>query len=180
MAGTAGKLVLDIIPEEFRLACMDMETHIKWMRIALCEAQKAAEEDEVPVGAVLVHKDVLVAADHNRTRQYRNPLAHAEKLLIDKIMGDKIKYLQDYTLYVTLEPCMMCAGMIVWARLGCLVIGANDPKAGAVGSIYNVLADKSFNHHPRIIRGVEEERCSQILKTFFKNKRVSAESCRSG
>ncbi len=173
-------MVLDIIALMPKLTHMDMDIHAKWMQAALCEARKAADEDEIPVGAVLVINDELVAAEHNRGRQLGNPLAHAEKLLIDKIMGPKNKYLHEYTLYVTLEPCVMCAGILIWARLGCLVMGAKDPKAGAVGSIYNVLADKSFNHHPQIIRGVEEARCSAILKEFFQTKRMSAESCRSG
>ncbi len=141
------------------------------MSIALEEARLAAQEDEIPVGAVLVREGELVLRDHNRTRQLANPLAHAEKLLVDKILLSKIKYLQDYSLYVTLEPCLMCAGALIWSRIGRLVIGARDPKAGAVGSIYNVLTDKSFNHHPEIVRGVLEAESSAILKGFFARKR---------
>ncbi len=141
------------------------------MSIALEEARLAALEDEIPVGAVLVREGELVLRDHNRTRQLANPLAHAEKLLVDKILLSKIKYLQDYSLYVTLEPCLMCAGALIWSRIGRLVIGARDPKAGAVGSIYNVLTDKSFNHHPEIVRGVLEAESSAILKGFFARKR---------
>jgi len=147
------------------------EQDIHWMSIALEEARLAALEDEIPVGAVLVKDNELVLRDHNRTRQMSNPLAHAEKLLVDKILLSKIKYLQEYTLYVTLEPCLMCAGTLIWSRLGRLVMGARDPKAGAVGSIYNVLADKSFNHHPEIVRGVLEAECSALLKGFFARKR---------
>ncbi len=145
--------------------------HIHWMHLALAEARQALSEDEIPVGAVLVHNGELVAADHNRTRQNADPLAHAEKMMIDKILVSKIKYLQQYTLYVTLEPCLMCAGMMVWSRLGTLVFGASDPKAGAVGSIYNVLADKSFNHHPQVVRGVLETECSALLRDFFQERR---------
>jgi len=145
--------------------------HSAWMKLALEEANLARSEDEIPVGAVLVKGGELIAAEHNRTRQLKDPLAHAEKLLIDKILASKIKYLQDYTLYVTLEPCLMCAGMMIWSRLGTLVFGASDPKAGAVGSIYNVLADKSFNHHPRIVRGVLEEDCAALLRDFFQSRR---------
>lgn len=147
------------------------EQHIRWMRLALEEAKKALSENEIPVGAVLVKDGTLIAADHNRTRQNADPLAHAEKMLIDKILGSKIKYLQQYTLYVTLEPCLMCAGMMIWSRLGTLVSGASDPKAGAVGSIYNVLADKSFNHHPRVIRGVLDSECAALLRDFFQERR---------
>jgi len=147
------------------------EQDIHWMSIALEEARLAALEDEIPVGAVLLKDNALVLRDHNRSRQMSNPLAHAEKLLVDKILLSKIKYLQEYTLYVTLEPCLMCAGTLIWSRLGRLVMGARDPKAGAVGSIYNVLADKSFNHHPEIVRGVLEAECSALLKGFFARKR---------
>lgn len=146
--------------------------HYKWMELALQEARQAMAENEIPVGAVLVKAGEYVLSEHNRTQQYSDPLAHAEKLLIDKIMSQKIKYLQDYTMYVTLEPCLMCAGMMIWSRLGALVFGASDPKAGAAGSIYNVLADKSFNHHPVIIRGVLKEECASLLKNFFQEKRV--------
>lgn len=145
--------------------------HSAWMKLALEEANLACSEDEIPVGAVLVKGGELIAAEHNRTRQLKDPLAHAEKLLIDKILASKIKYLQDYTLYVTLEPCLMCAGMMIWSRLGTLVYGASDPKAGAVGSIYNVLADKSFNHHPRVLRGVLEADCAALLRVFFQSRR---------
>ncbi len=145
--------------------------HTAWMKLALEEANLARSEDEIPVGAVLVEGGELIAAEHNRTRQLKDPLAHAEKLLIDKILASKIKYLQDYTLYVTLEPCLMCAGMMIWSRLGTLVYGASDPKAGAVGSIYNVLADKSFNHHPRVLRGVLEADCAALLRVFFQSRR---------
>lgn len=150
---------------------MDASVHNIWMELALQEARKAALENEIPVGAVLVKDGSLVAAEHNRTRQYSDPLAHAEKLLIDKILASKIKYLQEYTLYVSLEPCLMCAGMMIWSRLGTLVFGASDPKAGAVGSIYNVLADKSFNHHPAVVRGVLEADCAGLLKEFFQKRR---------
>ena len=175
-----GKLGLDIFISARSVSRMEMDNHQKWMQLAIAEARLAADEDEIPVGAVLVKGEELLGGDHNRTRQTGDPTAHAEKLLIDKIVGSKIKYLQECTLYVTLEPCVMCAGMMIWARLGCVVIGASDPKAGAVGSIYNVLADKSFNHHPRVLRGVEEAECSRLLKEFFQKKRMSAESCRSG
>ncbi|MGC9362582.1 MAG: nucleoside deaminase [Candidatus Syntrophosphaera sp.] len=145
--------------------------HEFWMKLALEEAAKALAEDEIPVGAVLVKEGELVLSDHNRTRRLSDPLAHAEKLIIDKILSSKIKYLQDYCLYVSLEPCLMCAGMMIWSRLGTLVYGAADPKAGVVGSIYNVLADKSFNHHPKVVRGIMQEDCSKLLKSFFAQKR---------
>ncbi|HPT73252.1 MAG TPA: nucleoside deaminase, partial [Candidatus Cloacimonadota bacterium] len=89
-----------------------------YMRIALDEAAKAMEEDEIPIGAVLVKNDEVVLSNHNRTRQLKNPLAHAEHLILDSILEQGEKYLYDYTLYVTVEPCTMCAGMLVWSRIG--------------------------------------------------------------
>ncbi len=143
-----------------------------WMALAISEAEIATQEDEVPIGAVLVKDNQLIIAEHNRTRQNNNPLAHAEKLIIDKITASGTKYLQDYTLYVTLEPCMMCAGMLIWSRLGRLVFAAHDPKAGAVGSIYNVLKDKQFNHRPLVTSGVMKDEAGALLKLFFQSKRV--------
>ena len=153
------------------IVCLPMKTHIEWMELALNEAKLAAGEDEIPVGAVLVKGSELILADHNRTRQMQNPLAHAEKLIIDKITSSKIKYLQDYTLYVSLEPCLMCAGMMIWSRLGALVIGAEEPKSGCAGSVYNVLRNKSFNHEVKIIRGIMKEESAALLQEFFRSKR---------
>jgi len=141
------------------------------MNEALLEAKIAFQEEEIPVGAVLVKNGEIVAREHNRTRQLGNPLAHAEKLIIDKIMASKAVYLQDYSLYITLEPCLMCAGMLIWSRMGKIVFGAADPKAGVSGSIYNVFQDKSFNHHPEVVGHVLENECAELLKQFFKNKR---------
>jgi tRNA(adenine34) deaminase len=148
-----------------------LNKHNIYMLEALHEAELALAENEVPIGAVLVFQDQIVARDHNRTKQLASPLAHAEKLIIDKIMASKAVYLYEYTLYVTLEPCLMCAGMLIWSRIGTVVFGAGDPKAGVVGSIYNVFRDKSFNHHPEVISGIMESRCSELLSGFFKNKR---------
>lgn len=139
-----------------------------FMQVALQEAQKAFIDDEVPIGAVLVKNDQIIAKNHNRTKQLNNPLAHAEKLILDKAPE---KYLYDYTLYVTLEPCLMCAGMIIWRRLGRLVFAAYDKKAGAVGSVYNVLLDKHFNHNPEVTTGLFQDQAKELLQTFFKVKR---------
>jgi tRNA(adenine34) deaminase len=141
------------------------------MNFALAEARKALEEDEIPIGAVLVRDGKVILTDHNRTRQLNNPLAHAEKLIIDGVIPAKTKFLYDYTLYVTLEPCHMCAGMLVWSRLGRLVYAAVDPKAGCVGSVYNILNDACFNHHPEFASSVLAEEAGELLKTFFRNKR---------
>ncbi len=142
-----------------------------WMNYALEQARLALQEDEVPIGAVLVKDNKIVAADHNRTRQTNNNLAHAEKLVIEQIVESVEKFLYDYTLYVTVEPCLMCAGAIIWARVGKVVFGCFDPKAGTVGSIYNALLDKNFNHHPEVVSGILAQECSDLIVEFFKNKR---------
>lgn len=142
-----------------------------WMKIALEEAEKAFREDEIPVGAVLVKDNQIAAKNHNRTNRLKNNLAHAEKLVIEEVISAGEKYLYDYTLYVTVEPCLMCAGMIIWARVGKVVFGTYDEKAGAVGSVYNVLQDKSFNHRPEVVNGVLAEESSRLMKNFFRSKR---------
>lgn len=142
-----------------------------WMNYALEQARLALQEDEVPIGAVLVKDNKIVAADHNRTRQTNNNLAHAEKLVIEKVINSGEKYFYDYTLFVTVEPCLMCAGAIIWSRVRKVVFGCFDPKAGAVGSIYNALLDKNFNHHPEVVSGILAQECSDLIVGFFKSKR---------
>ncbi len=142
-----------------------------YMQEAIAEAKLAAAEHEIPVGAVLVLGGNIICRNHNRTKQLANPLAHAEKLLIDKILASKAVYLYEYSLYVTLEPCLMCAGMLISSRIGKVVFGAKDPKTGVGGSIYNVFLDKSFNHHPKLVGGVLANECSALLTDFFKSKR---------
>ena len=144
--------------------------HDHWMSEALSQARLAFQQDEIPVGAVLVKNNELILSAHNQTRQMNNPLAHAEMLILNEIQKND-KYLQDYTLYVTLEPCLMCAGAIILSRLGVLVFGCYDPKTGVCGSVYDTMTDKHFNHHPEVTAGVMQEECSNILKEFFKLKR---------
>ena len=142
------------------------------MRIALTEAQKAFDADEIPVGAVLVDdNNNIIAQAANQTAYNQDPSAHAEKLVIQKAFSLRKKFLYKYTLYVTLEPCIMCSGLIMLARIGRLVYGCADPKAGAAGSLYYVLKDKRLNHDPQVISGVLQEECSLILKKFFSKKR---------
>ena len=129
--------------------------------------------DEIPVGAVLVKDNKLILKNHNRTNQLQNPLAHAEMLVLQEIQKTE-KYLIGYTLYVTLEPCLMCSGAIILSKLSRLVFGAFDPKTGVCGSIYNVMVDKHFNHHPKIYSGMKQEECGELLKIFFKNKRKTS------
>jgi tRNA(adenine34) deaminase len=142
-----------------------------WMKLAWQEANSAFHSDEVPIAALLVKDDKLVAKAHNLTKTLNDNLAHAEKLVIEKVIAKGEKFLYDYTLYVTVEPCLMCAGIIIWSRVGRVVYGAADPKAGAVGSVYNALLDKSFNHHPQLQSGIMADECRQIMQDFFLSKR---------
>jgi len=142
-----------------------------WMNIALKEAQIAFAEDEIPVGAVLVCDDKLIARAHNSTQRLNSSLAHAEKLAIEKAQQKLGKWLYDCKLYVTLEPCVMCAGIIILSRVKSVIFGAYDEKNGACGSLYNLLSDKRFNHNPEVKSGTLANESSRLLKRFFDNKR---------
>ncbi|MDY2920115.1 MAG: tRNA adenosine(34) deaminase TadA [Lentihominibacter sp.] len=144
----------------------------RYMQMALDEAAKAAEAGEVPVGAVIVHEDRVIARAHNLTITLGDPTAHAEILAIReaaKAMGGW--RLPGCSMYVTTEPCSMCAGAIVHARIGKLYIGTADPKTGACGSLYNIPQDRRLNHYTEIETGIMREECSQILKDFFRKLR---------
>ncbi len=142
------------------------------MREALEEARQAADIGEVPVGAVIVRNGQVIARAHNTREIEKDPTGHAEMLAI-KHAATLLKdwRLIGCTLYVTLEPCFMCAGAIVNARLSTVVFGALDPKAGAAGSLANVLADARLNHRPEVVSGVLSEECGGILKAFFRAAR---------
>ncbi|UCD83356.1 MAG: tRNA adenosine(34) deaminase TadA [Deltaproteobacteria bacterium] len=142
------------------------------MSLALREAGEAAKEGEIPVGAILVKDKEVLARDHNRTIFLNDPSAHAEILVLRKA-GEKLKNyrLPGTTLYVTLEPCLMCAGAMIQARIEHLVYGTPDPKAGAVTSVYCIFADKKLNHTVRVTRGVLEKDCRALLQGFFKYRR---------
>lgn len=149
------------------------KTDEKYMKEALRQAQKAKELDEVPIGAVLVYEGKIIARGYNRRNTDKNTLAHAEMTAIkraSKKLGDF--RLEGCTLYVTLEPCQMCAGAIVQARVDRVVIGCMNAKAGCAGSILNLLQMKEFNHQVDITRGVLEQECSEMLSTFFKELRI--------
>jgi len=138
------------------------------MRIAFREAQKALEIEEVPVGAVIVHDGAVIAKAHNQRELLRDPTAHAEMIAITQAASHlKSWRLEDTTMYVTLEPCAMCAGAIVLARIPRLVFGACDPKAGAAGSVMDVLGNSRLNHRVEVTTGVMEGECGAILKEFF-------------
>jgi tRNA(adenine34) deaminase len=151
---------------------LDDELHRHYMNLAYQEAQAAMEENEVPVGAVIVHENRVVATGHNQRERLRDPTAHAEMIAITQAAATLNSWrLEDCTLYVTLEPCPMCAGAIIQARVPRVVFGAFDPKAGAAGSLYNLLDDARFNHRAEVIAGLEAERCGGILTEFFRRQR---------
>ncbi len=153
---------------------MSDPNHESWMELALAEASKAACADEVPVGAVAVLENRLVAADHNRSRQLDDPTAHAESLVLREAGRTLGNYrLSRLALYVTLEPCSMCAGAMIWARIENLVFGARDQKAGAVVSKASLLEKGRFNHSVLWQGGVLEERCQALLEGFFQQLRSS-------
>ncbi|MDR3600165.1 MAG: tRNA adenosine(34) deaminase TadA [Desulfosporosinus sp.] len=146
--------------------------HQDWMRYALLQAQMAFAQGEVPIGAVIVHNGQIIASAHNEREQNNDPTAHAEVLVIQraaKVLGSW--RLTDATLYVTLEPCPMCAGAIMQSRLKQLVYGAMDLKGGATGSVMNVLDYTLWNHKVDVVAGVLEDECKDILKLFFKRLR---------
>lgn len=147
--------------------------HERFMSEALTEARKALEHDDVPIGAVLVADGDIVAAAHNERELRRDPTAHAEILALQAGSREKGSWrLEDCTLYVTLEPCPMCAGAAVLARLRRLVYGPQDPRAGAAHSLYNIPEDPRLNHRVEIVSGVLAEECGDLLRDFFAGKRT--------
>lgn len=150
------------------------DEHEYYMRQALGEAGFAAEENEVPVGAVIVHRERrLIAAAHNQREQLHDPTAHAEMIAITQAAEALGSWrLEDCTLYVTLEPCPMCAGAILQARLPVVVYGAADVKAGAVDSLFTLLNDSRLNHRCEVVSGILAEPCGAILTEFFRRQRA--------
>lgn len=149
-----------------------MQLHETFMQQALAEAERAYAEEEVPVGAVIVHEGRVIAAAHNQREQLRDPTAHAEMVAITQAAEARGSWrLDNCTLYVTLEPCPMCAGAILQARIPLVVYGATDPKAGAVQSLYRLLGDERLNHRSGVVSSVLAEPCGQILTRFFQQQR---------
>ena len=144
----------------------------KYMKEAIRQAKKAAALDEVPIGCVIVHEGQIIARGYNRRNTDKNTLSHAELLAIRKAskkLGDW--RLEGCTLYVTLEPCQMCAGAIIQARVDRVVIGSMNPKAGCAGSVLNILEMDGFNHKAEVERGILQEECSRMLSEFFRELR---------
>jgi tRNA(adenine34) deaminase len=148
-------------------------SHERFMSAAFREAQRALEIDEVPVGAVIVHQGHIIGKAHNQRELLRDPTAHAEMLAITQAASHLGSWrLDDTTMYVTLEPCAMCAGAMVLARLPTLVFGAWDPKAGATGSVMDIARHPKLNHRVEVLSGVMEEECGSILREFFRRLRA--------
>lgn len=146
--------------------------HEYWMKKAYTEAEKALKHDEVPVGAIVVKDNHIIARAYNQVETLKDPTAHAEMIAITSACETlEEKRLEGCTLYVTLEPCPMCAGAIVHARLDTIVYAAADPKAGACDSLYHLCEDPRLNHSAKVVSGVYEEKCSAIIRHFFSQKR---------
>ena len=146
--------------------------HEHYMKLALQEAERALDADEVPVGAVIVHEGRVIGSAHNQREQLHDPTAHAEMIAITQAAEARQSWrLDECTLYVTLEPCPMCAGAILQARIPVVVYGATDPKAGAVHTLYRLLDDPRLNHRCLIVSGVLAEPCGAILTRFFQKQR---------
>lgn len=152
-----------------------LDDHQRFMRYALQEAQRAADAGEVPVGCVIVYENRLIAKAHNQRETLQDPTAHAEVLAITAAAAHLGSWrLENTRLYVTLEPCPMCAGAIILARIPEVYFGASDPKAGVCGTLMNLLEDPRFNHQPAVHAGLMAEECGSMLTGFFREIRNRA------
>jgi tRNA(adenine34) deaminase len=145
----------------------------EFMHLALREARRALEHDDVPIGAVVVHDGVVIGAGHNERERREDPTAHAEVLALREAAATLGSWrVLDAALYVTLEPCAMCAGAIVLSRIPRVVFGCTDPKAGAAGSVLDILAEPRLNHRPVVEGGVLADECAALLRAFFAERRT--------
>ena len=150
-----------------------LDENERYMECALREARRALDTGEVPVGCVIVHDGEIIGKAHNQRETLQDPTAHAEILAITQAAAHFRSWrLEDAKLYVTLEPCPMCAGAIILARVAEVYFGAHDPKAGACGTLMNLLTDERFNHQPALFSGLMAEECGALLSDFFKRIRV--------
>ena len=147
--------------------------HDQWMNMALREARRAFDADEVPVGAIIVHEGEIIGRGYNQREQLQDPTAHAEMIAITAAASHlNSMRLENCILYVTLEPCSMCAGAVVLARIPTLVFGSFDPKAGACGTLYNIVEDRRLNHSVHVLGGICDRESESLLKDFFARKRT--------
>jgi tRNA(adenine34) deaminase len=153
---------------------IEREQDEKFMRMAIKEAQRAGQKGEIPVGALLVKKNQVLARVHNRCIELNDPTAHAEILALRRAGQRLGNYRLNATaMYVTIEPCPMCVSAMIHGRIGRLIFGASEPKSGAIESKFKLLRENGFNHHFEVTRGVLETECAEVLKSFFKKKRTS-------
>lgn len=151
---------------------MYLDSDARFMDLALAEAEKAEAAGEVPVGAVIVLNDKVIGSGFNQPISAHDATAHAEIIALRQAGQAVGNYrLAGVTMYCTVEPCMMCAGAMIHARIGRLVFGAPDPKAGSAGSIYNVLTDPRLNHRVDVVSGIREDECASLLRAFFSRRR---------
>ena len=163
--------------EQEQVSRATTETDIYYMQLALEEAKKAYQVGEIPIGAILVHEGQIISRHHNRRELDHDATAHAEILVIREACEILERWrLTGCTLYVTIEPCPMCAGAIINSRIDRVVYGSNDSKGGAVESLFNVLSHPRLNHEPEVVSGVLADECSQIMKDFFKERRQARRS----
>ncbi|HTF56807.1 MAG TPA: tRNA adenosine(34) deaminase TadA [Planctomycetota bacterium] len=156
---------------------MELDAERRWMEQAIRQAELAAEAGEVPVGAVIVKDGRLLSRAHNQVEQLRDATAHAEMLAITAAAEALENWrLEGAEIYVTLEPCAMCAGAMVLSRVARIVFGANDPAAGACGSVFDIVSEPRLNHRIPVVRGVLADRCGALLKDFFRSRRAEARS----
>ena len=161
----------------------NIDQDLSFMKLAFAEAEKAYHLEEVPIGAILTHNDEILSTGHNLRETTKNPLDHAEILTLQKAASDLQTWkLEETTLYVTVEPCIMCAGAILQSRIQRVVYGCHDPKAGAVFSLYQLFDDKRLNHRVEVTFGILETPCKVIIQNFFRNLRYknNMERCPSG
>jgi tRNA(adenine34) deaminase len=152
---------------------MNMTQHERWMNMALREARRAYDADEVPVGAIVVYQGEIIGRGYNQIEQLQDPTAHAEMIAITAATNHlHARRLENCALYVTLEPCPMCAGAIVLARIPTLVFSSYDPKAGACGTLYNIVEDRRLNHSVHVVGGICDKESEALLKDFFAKKRT--------
>jgi tRNA(adenine34) deaminase len=151
---------------------MFLDSDTQYMDLALAEARKAEQAEEVPVGAIIVFEDAVIGSGFNQPISTNDPTAHAEIVALRAAAQSVVNYrLSGATVYCTVEPCMMCAGAMIHARIARLVFGTPDPKAGSAGSIYNVLTDPRLNHRVEVLSGVREDQCAGLLRDFFARRR---------
>ena len=152
---------------------MDNEIDIRYMKLAIDQALIAEENGDVPIGCVIVHQNKVIGRAYNQREQLQDPTAHAEIIALTQAAASLESWrLLDCTIYVTLEPCCMCAGALVLARMKRLVYGCDDQKTGAVKSLYNIVQDERLNHIVEVTSGVMAEECSSLLQFFFKRRRI--------